>query len=113
MAGVLPGLGAGMVRGPPAGPALGQVVVLPGICTSGPLALPDVGPGPGRWVKHTEPTDPTPGCAESNPLPSPRLGLTLTVRARPPLARFWPSAMCLYAAWSLAGPRRPSRERAG
>lgn len=51
LAGVLPGLGSSMIRGPYAGRQLGQAVILPGIRTSGPLVLLDAGPEPGRWLR--------------------------------------------------------------
>jgi hypothetical protein len=51
LAGVLPGLGSSMTRGPYAGWQLGQALDLPAMCTSGPLVLLDAGPGPGRWLK--------------------------------------------------------------
>jgi integrase len=46
--------------------------------------LPDAGPGPGRWVKPTEPTGPTAG-PPSRPTPRRRLivGLVFAVLARP------------------------------
>ncbi len=48
LAGGLPGLGSGMIRGPYAGWQLGQALGLTAMCTSGPLVLLDAGPGPGR-----------------------------------------------------------------
>lgn len=53
--GGLPGLGSGMVRGPYARWQPGQALDLPAISTSGPLALPDAGPGPGRYLKTRRP----------------------------------------------------------
>ncbi|GLW04491.1 hypothetical protein Slala05_81210 [Streptomyces lavendulae subsp. lavendulae] len=46
--------------------------------------MPDAGPGPGRWVKPTEPTGPTSG-PPSRPTPSHRraVGLVFAVLARP------------------------------
>lgn len=51
LAGVLPGLGSSMARGPYACQQLGQASPLPAMCPSGPLVLLDAGPDPGRWVK--------------------------------------------------------------
>lgn len=61
LVGVLTGLGSGMVRGPYAGWQLGQASPLPAMCTSGPLALLDAGPEPGRWVKPRSRPDPPTG----------------------------------------------------
>lgn len=68
LAGVLPGLGSGMARGPYAGQRLGQARRLPAMCPSGPLVLPDAGPGPGRWLKPwSRPAHPWPALLSSGP----------------------------------------------
>ena len=61
LAGVLPGLGSCMIRGPYAFRLLGQVCPLPAMCPSGPLVLLDAGPGSGSVGKAVEPSVPTPG----------------------------------------------------
>lgn len=60
LAGVLPGLGSCMIRGPYACRLLGQVCPLPAMCPSGPLVLLDAGPGSGRWVKPWSRPSPPP-----------------------------------------------------
>ncbi len=61
LAGVLPGLGSSMIRGPYACRLLGQASPLPAMCPSGPLVLLDAGPEPGRWVKPwSRPSHPRP-----------------------------------------------------
>lgn len=84
LAGVLPGLGSGMVRGPYAGPATRAGRDPARNLNEWPPGLARRGPEPGRWVKPTEPTGPTSG---PSPRPTTRrhlaVGLALAARARP------------------------------
>lgn len=112
--GVLPGLGSGMVRGPYARWQLGQALDLPAISTSGPLALPDAGPEPGRCLKTLLPSATSHGASTVAP-GSPRIPAAGAGRARGPgraaasASRLWsadasraavPGAGCL---WWVAG----------
>ncbi len=115
LAGVLPGLGSGMVRGPYAGPAtragrdparnLNELP--PGLARRGPRPG-EVGKAHGADRPHLRTSVP------ANSPPSPRRRPGVRMRARPtssalPVVRY--AFFC--AAWSLAGPRWRSRERAG
>lgn len=115
LAGVLPGLGSGMVRGPYAGPATRAGCDPARNLNEWPPGLARRGPRPGEVGKaHGADRPHHRAFAPANPLPSSRhrpgdlrAGTSCLLRASGrPLG-------CLCAAWSLAGPRWRSRERAG
>lgn len=114
LAGVLPGLGSGMVRGPYAGPATRAGCAPARNLNEWPPGLARRGPRPGK-VGKAHGADRPHRRAAHQPTPRRRLavGLVLAVRERLVFARFRSSATRFCAAWSLAGPRWRSRERAG
>lgn len=114
LAGVLPGLGSGMVRGPYAGPATRAGRDPARNLNEWPPGLARRGPRPGEVGKaHGADRPHLRAFAPANSPPSPRRRPGVRRAGAPGFPRFRWSATRFCGAWSLAGPRWRSRERAG